>query len=145
MKEKTGITIYLAGPFTEPSWRDRVKKEAPQHTYRDPKDNEQAASVTITRDDLIKGVEGSDMMFAYIPDKTKDEGTDIEIGVGFGNRIPITLVNENQFQHPLLSGTAKRHFTTLEAGILYLNNLTSLEQAEEFKAAYKTIDDLLKR
>jgi|TARA_B100002003_G_C14086101_1_gene522457 nucleoside 2-deoxyribosyltransferase len=136
------ITIYLAGPFTNPDWRDKVKEQAPQHNYIDPRNNEQSSSATVTRDDLINGVEKSNMVFAYFPKGCKDTGTDIELGTAFGNRIPITLVNENEFQHPLLAGVAKRHLTSLEGGITYLNNLTSLDQPKEFEAAYKTISDL---
>ena len=138
------ITIYLAGSFTDPDWRDRVKEEALHHDYIDPRDNEQAAAVTIVRDDLIEGVEKSDLVFAYFPEGRSDSGACAEIGVGFGRRIPIVLVNENKFQHPLITGMAKRHFITLGAGIVYLQNLKSLEQTEEFKAAYKTISDLNK-
>ena len=136
------ITIYLAGPFTNPDWRDYVKKQAPQHNYIDPRNNEQSSSATVTRDDLINGVEASDLIFTYFPKGNSDTGTIAEEGVGFGKRIPIVLVNENEFQHPLLTGMAKRHFISLEGGITYLNNLTSLDQAKEFEAAYKTIDDL---
>jgi len=141
----TEIRIYLVGPFTNPDWRDRVMEEAPMHSYVDPRNNEQAACVTVTRDDLIAGVEGTDMTFLYFPDGSQDTGACIEAGVAFGKRRFITLVNENKFQHPLVSGIAKRHFTSLDAGILYLQNLKSLEQAEEFAAAYKTIDDLARQ
>jgi hypothetical protein len=85
------------------------------------------------------------MTFLYFPDGSRDTGACIEAGVAFGKRRFITLVNENKFQHPLVSGIAKRHFTSLDAGILYLQNLKSLEQAEEFAAAYKTIDDLARQ
>jgi len=142
--KKTGIKIYLAGPFTSPDWRDKVKRKAPQHTYIDPRTNDQSCCATVTRDDLIYGVERSNLVFAYYPDKIFDVGTDVEAGGGFGKRKPIVLVNENKFQHPLLSGIAKRHFISLDAGIVYLNNLTSLEQSKEFAAAYKTISDLSK-
>lgn len=140
--EKTGILIYLAGPFTNPDWRDRVMEKAPQHDYIDPRKNEQAACVTIARDDLINGVERADMTFLYFPRGSSDSGACIEAGVAFGRRKPIVLVNENGFQHPIISGIAKRHFTSLDAGIVYLNNLKSLEQSREFEAAYKTIRDL---
>ena len=143
--KKTGIKVYLAGAFTSPDWRDRVMREAPMHTYFDPRRNEQAACVTIVRDDLIKGVEGSDMTFLYFPNGSRDTGACVEGGDAFGRRKPIVLVNENGFQHPIISGIAKRHFISLDAGIVYLRNLKSLEQAEEFKAAYKTIDDLAKQ
>ena len=119
----TGIEIYLAGPFTNPDWRDRIIREAPMHNYIDPRKNEQAACVTVTRDDLISGVERADMTFLYFPRGSKDTGACIEAGVAFGNRKFITLVNENKFQHPLVSGIAKRHFTSLDAGIIYLQNL----------------------
>ena len=92
------ITIYLAGPFTNPDWRDRVKDEAPHHNYIDPRNNEQAASVTITRDDLISGVESSDLVFAYFPVGGYDTGACIEMGTAFGKRVPIVLANENKFQ-----------------------------------------------
>jgi nucleoside 2-deoxyribosyltransferase len=140
--DKTGIKIYLAGPFTKPDWRDRIINEVPQHTYFDPRRNEQSACVTIVRDDLILGVENSDIVFSYFPKGNNDIGTCIEMGNAFGKRKIIVLVNENLFLHPLISGIAKRQFSSLEAGIIYLNNLKSIEQSEEFVAAYKTIDDL---
>ena len=141
MVDKTGILIYLAGPFTNPDWRDRVMKKAPQHDYIDPRKNEQAACVTIARDDLINGVERADMTFLYFP-RGYDSGACIEAGVAFGKRKPIVLANENLFHHPIVSGIAKRHFSSFDACIVYLNNLKSLEQSREFEAAYKTIRDL---
>jgi nucleoside 2-deoxyribosyltransferase len=142
MEEKTKIKIYLAGPFTNPDWRDLVIKKAPQHIYLDPRKNEQSACVTVTRDDLINGVESSDIVFAYFPKGSQDTGACIEIGDGFGKRKLIVIVNENLFLHPLISGIAKRQFSSLEASIIYLNNLKSIEQLEEFASIYKTIKDL---
>lgn len=140
--KKTGIVIYLAGPFTNPDWRDRVLRAVPQHTYFDPRRNRQYSCVAIVDDDLLRGVEKSDLVFGYYPEGCIDQGTDIELGDAFGKKIPIILANENKFQNPLLSGIAKRHFTTLDAGIVYLNNLKSIGLEEEFEAIYKTIEDL---
>ena len=121
--KKTKISVYLAGPFTSPDWRDRVIAEAPMHNYIDPRRNNQTSSATITLGDLVRGVEESDVVFMYRLRRSDDTGANIEVGCGFGSRQDkkkiIVLVDENRFQHPLLTGIAKRHFTDLEAGILY--------------------------
>jgi hypothetical protein len=139
--------IYLAGPFGVPykgfsEWRDFVKNKAPLHSYWDPRyDTDQSSYVTIGRDDIIKGIEGSELFFGYKPKNTKDvAGLCTEAGVAFGRKIPIVFVDENDFIHPFPAVLAKRLFTNLEIAVMYLYNSSNPKPNEnEFVAIYKTM------
>jgi nucleoside 2-deoxyribosyltransferase len=139
------LKIYLAGPFlpyqSYKDWRDYVKERAPGHLYYDPRiDTEQYTSLTFTRDDLLKGVESSDLVFGYNPKgnyQIDPYGLCIELGVAFGKRIPIILCDENEWIFPMLPPLAKRLFTVLELSVEYLNNLDDIN--DEFQSFYKTI------
>lgn len=146
-KMKDELKIFLAGPFLSykehKDWRDYVKEKAPKHIYHDPRiDSEQYVSLTFTRDDLLKGVELSDLVFGYNPKgnyQIDPYGLCIELGVAFGNRIPIILCDENEWIFPMLPPLAKRVFTNLEITVKYLSNLNGLD--DEFHSFYKTIID----
>ena len=109
MKRKK-LRIFLAGPFLSykkyKDSRDFVKEKAPNHKYHDPRyDSEQYVSLTFTRDDLIKGVEFSDLVFGYNPKGNyhiDPYGLCIELGVAFGKKIPIILCDENEWIFPML-------------------------------------------
>ena len=145
MKDK--LKIFLAGPFLPykeyKDWRDYVKEKATKHEYYDPRiDSEQHVSLTFTRDDLLKGVELSDLVLGYNPKgnyQIDPYGLCIELGVAFGKRIPIILCDENEWIFPMLPPLAKRVFTNLEIVVKYLNNLNNPE--DEFHSFYNTITD----
>lgn len=143
MKHK--IKVFLAGPFLPykkyKDWREYIKEKAPKLTYHDPRiDSEQYVSLTFTRDDLLNGVEISDMVFGYNPKgnyQIDAFGLCIELGVAFGKRIPIVLCDENDWIFPMLPPMAKRVFTNIEIAAEYLNNLDDIKN--EFHVFYKTI------
>ncbi len=140
------MKIFLAGPFlpfdVHEDWRDYVKQAAPDHRYHDPrKDSEQYVSLTFTRDDLLIGVEMSDLVFGYNPRgnyKIDPYGLCIELGVAFAKRIPIVYCDENDWIFPMLPPLAKRVFTDLPCATRYLNNLKSIES--EFQDFYRSIE-----
>lgn len=142
---KDKLKIFLAGPFLPykdyKDWRDYVKEKSPKHQYHDPRiDSDQYVSLTFTRDDLLKGVESSDLVFGYNPEgnyQIDPYGLCIELGVAFGKRIPIVLCDENEWIFPMLPPLAKRVFTNLKLAVEYLNNLENVN--DEFHAFYRTI------
>ncbi len=147
-KPKGRLKVYLAGPFLPrgdyDDWRDFVKEKAPRHIYHDPRiHTEQYVSLTFVRDDLLKGVEQSDLVFGYNPKgnyHVDPYGLCIEIGVAFGKRIPIVLCDENEWIFPMLPPLAKRVFTSLYMAVRYLNNVEDMKN--EFQAFYRTIRPL---
>jgi len=125
------MKIYLAGAFG-PSrgfkdWRDYVIKElAGRHQVIDPRyDSKQESPMEFTIDDTLASI-NCDLMFHYRSPGFENNGGDYEHGVRVGSHYaseltkPIVLVDESQFPHPLFMASAKRFFTTLEAGVLYL-------------------------
>lgn len=138
--------IYLAGPFLPykkyKDWRDFVKEKAPQHKYWDPRNNsEQYCSLAFVRDDLIRGIKKSELVFCYNPkDNVDPYGFCLELGVAFNEKIPIVLCDENEWIFPMFLPISKRLFTNLEIAVNYLANLKTMDK--EFEAFYKTIQNL---
>lgn len=130
------IRCYLAGPFTDPEWRDRVIAEVKGVDFYNPKtDTAQGSIATFVSGDLA-GVLSCDVCFVYAPTGRGDVGAAIEAGHADAMGKPVLLCTEDTFTHPMLIGISRRVFSGLEAGIKYLNRLAEVGLENEFQAAY---------
>jgi len=144
------MKFYLAGPFKPlkigkekySDWRDYVKSEVKNHTFIDPRNNNQSCPATFTNQDL-DSVINSEGVILYRPKHGEIIGGAWEHGIAcgatrMGKKIPTIYVDEKSFPFPALAASAKRTFTNLEAAVVYLKLLKSWEF--EFKAIYQYLD-----
>ena len=128
-------SCYLAGPFTNPDWRDKIISEVPNMEYYDPRtDTVQGSIAEFVLGDL-RGVQSCDCCFVYSPTGRGEIGASIEAAWAAAHGKLVILCAEASFVHPMLIGISSRVFYGLENGIRYLNNLITCET--EFEAAYK--------
>jgi len=144
------MKLYLAGPFKPlrkggvdySDWRDFMIEKVKGHSFFDPRKNDQSCPATFTNQDL-EGVISSDGVILYRPKLGEIIGGAWEHGIAcgatrMGKKIPTIYIDEKPFTFPLLSASAKRTFTNLDAAVIYLNFLESWET--EFVAANKYLD-----
>ena len=144
------MKFYLAGPFVSyesdgkqySDWRDFLIEKVKLHEFIDPRKNDQTCPATFSPQDL-EGVLSSDGVFAYNTPRGEAVGAAWEQGVAAGaskcgKNIPTIYVDENSFPFPLLTATAKRSFSNLNASVSYLNKLISWEKEFEAIGSYLT-------
>lgn len=130
------ITCYLAGPFTEPEWRDQVISEVEGIGFYNPEtDTPQGSIATFVGGDL-SGVDACDVCFVYVLAGQGDVGAAIEASWAAAHGKLVVLCTDEPFPHPMLVGIARRVFFGLETGIKYLQELAEAGLRNEFQAAY---------
>ena len=133
---KNNIRCYLAGPFTNPEWRDRVISEVEGIDFYNPRtDTLQGSIATFVAGDL-SGVSSCNVCFVYIKKGRGDTGAAIEAERADAEGKLVILCSEAVFPHPFLVGISRRVFFGLEAGIKYLGKLAKVGLENEFQAAY---------
>lgn len=130
------ISCYLAGPFTNPEWRDQVISEVKGIDFYNPRtDTPQGSIATFVSGDLL-GVSSCDVCFVYIEKGRGDIGAAIEASRADTQGKLVILCSGAVFPHPMFVGIVRRVFFGLEAGIKYLNKLAEVGLENEFQAAY---------
>ena len=141
------IRCYLAGAFVPferyADWRDFVKERlsdlADKIEFYDPRtDTRQGSIATFVYQDLVKGVEGSDMVFYFVTN-SGDVGSAIECErAECRNKLVILCINERvNFIHSFLLGIPRRVIIGIDAGLDYLRNLAELGLDNEFEVIYR--------
>jgi len=144
------MKFYLAGPFRPiekngkqySDWREYIKAKVKNHKFIDPRNNNQSCPATFTNQDM-ESVINSEGVFLYRPNIGEIIGGAWEHGIACGatkcgKKIPTIYVDEKSFPFPILTASAKRTFTNLDAAVIYLNFLKSWDK--EFEAIYKYLD-----
>lgn len=135
------IRCYLAGWFVSmdgyKDWRDFFKKRLENKIdFYDPRtDTVQGSIASFVNQDLINGVDKSDIVFYYVTG-FGDVGSAIECGrADCKNKIVILCLDKKvSVIHPFLIGIARRVLIGPEAGVAYLTALAKYGLNDEFKA-----------
>lgn len=143
------IKCYLAGAFVSfngySDWRDFfIEKLKDLIDFYDPRvDTHQGSIATFVYEDLVKGVEGSDIVLYFVSDIC-DVGAAIEAERGeCKNKLVIVCIDKNvRFVHSFLLGVARRIFIGVESVLVYLRNLAVYGLENEFVAIEKTIEEI---
>jgi nucleoside 2-deoxyribosyltransferase len=142
------IRCYLAGWFLPlngfEDWREYFKEMLKNDLdFYDPRtDTKQGSIASFVYQDLVNGVDGSDIVFYFVTD-SGDVGSAIECGRADCGNKPVILCIDKKVNvvHPFLIGIAKRVFSGPEAGVAYLKSLAKHGLKNEFKA----IEEVMKR
>lgn len=153
MENKKGVEMkkikcYLAGWFVSldkyPDWRDFVQEQLKDvMDFYDPRrDTKQGSIATFVYEDLVDGVEGSDVVFYFVTN-AGDVGSAIECERAEckDKLVILCIANNVKVVHPFLIGIARRIFIGMETGIAYLRNLAKYGLENEFQA----IQEVLKK
>ena len=117
------MKIYLAGGLHS-GWQDRVKREASQHEYFDPKvDADQRYPFKFTQQDL-DGVQWCDIVFAYF-ERTNPSGLGLSKEIGWGAAFGKTVifVDEHDRIAEFLAACSRRVYSSFDAAIEYIKGL----------------------
>lgn len=146
------MLFYAAGPFVpyidergaeHDYWRDYLIMKVKNHSFIDPRKNNQSCPATFTREDL-EGVIKSDGVFLYRPANGEIIGGAWEHGIACGinevskRKIPTIYVDERFLPFPPVMASAKRTFANLDAAIVYMKFLDSWQ--DEMKAICAYLD-----
>ena len=106
-------SIYMAGGFYG-DWRQRIRVALSADLFPDviwlsPETNNQQACLTFVSGDL-KGIDGCDLVVAYLHERHYLRGTAAEIGYAFARGKPVYLILDSKVPDMFLVGLAKRVF-----------------------------------
>lgn len=144
------IRCYLAGAFVPfgkyADWRDFIKEGlGDEMEFYDPRtDTRQGSIATFVYQDLVNGVDGSDVIFYFVINSGDEAvGAIVECArADAKNKLVVLCINKGiAVVHPVLFGISRRVFIGAEAGITYLHHLAEYGLENEFEAIYKTLKD----
>ena len=117
------MNVYLAGGFYS-GWQDRVKQEAPQHDYYDPRvDTDQLRNFNIAQQDFA-GVDWSNLVFAYFErDNPSGIGLALEVGFAVARYKRVIIIDNHDRLHGFLATCGERIYTNLDSAIAYLREV----------------------
>ncbi|MBU2072714.1 MAG: nucleoside 2-deoxyribosyltransferase domain-containing protein [Gammaproteobacteria bacterium] len=117
------MKIYLAGGFHS-GWQDRVKLEAPQHNYFDPRiDADQRFAYRWTQQE-IDGLKRCDLVFAYFEsDNPSGMGLAKEIGWATILDKPVIYVDEHDRINVFLAACSQRIYSSFSSAVDYIKTL----------------------
>ena len=117
------MKIYLAGG-THSGWQDKVKKEASQHEYFDPRiDADQRYPLRFTQQDY-DGVQWCDIVFAYFEaGNPSGMGLAKEVAWGMSFGKTIIYIDEHDRLNDFVCAMSRRIYSKLEPAIEYLRGL----------------------
>jgi len=136
------IRCYLAGWFVPmdgyEDWREFFKEKLKNDMdFYDPRtDTKQGSIALFVYQDLVNGVDRSDIVFYYVTD-SGDVGSAIECGRAECCNKPVILCIDRKVVnvvHPFLIGIARRMIIGPEAGVAYLKSLAKYGLENEFRA-----------
>ncbi len=136
------MNIYLAGSFFPigeyKDWREKLKVEAPYHSYLDPLDNDQFSIKTFTEQDLEAITKKADLSFTYFSkNKPRGQGSSAEAGIARASNVPIMLVDEKNILYPFLVGLSTYVLTDLVLGVQLLKEIDHLKNLDEKIRSYQ--------
>ncbi len=140
------VRCYLAGGFVPfggyADWRDFIKERVGDEMgFYDPRtDTKQGSIATFVYQDLVNGVDGSDIIFCFVTN-SGDVGSAIECArADCKDKLVVLCIGRNvDVVHPVLLGIARRVLIGIETGVIYLKNLAKLGLEKEFEAIYQTM------
>ena len=121
------MKIYLAGGFRT-NWQERVKDEAAQHQYYDPKTEADQNFAYRWTNSEIEAMKSCDLVLAYF-ELSNPSGLGLAKEIGWATILnkPVIYVDEHERINLFLASCSKRLYSKLQPAIDYLASLPMVD------------------